>query len=49
MSITKEEFETGRSEYYAMCGWDTEGHPTQAKLDELGDEKGLLIVKPLEV
>lgn len=33
---TREEFEAARSEYYSMCGWDTEGHPTRIKLDELG-------------
>lgn len=33
---TKEEFEAVRSAYYAMCGWDAEGHPTRAKLEELG-------------
>ena len=34
------------STYYAMCGWDAEGRPTRAKLEELGiawvaDELGL--------
>ena len=34
--IMKEDFEAARSTYYAMCGWDAEGRPTRAKLDELG-------------
>ena len=34
--FTKEEFEAARSAYYAMCGWDAEGIPTHAKLEELG-------------
>ena len=34
--INKEEFDTARSTYYAMSGWDAKGRPTRAKLEELG-------------
>ncbi len=36
LRYTIEEFESSRSTYYALCGWDAEGHPTRAKLEELG-------------
>lgn len=32
----REEFEASREDYYAMCGWDVDGHPTRGKLKELG-------------
>jgi len=46
VSITREEFETAKALYYQMVGWDEDGKPTRAKLDELalgwvGDELGL--------
>ena len=31
-----EDFEKMLREYYAVRGWDTNGVPSQAKLDELG-------------
>lgn len=34
--VTHEELEQAKDWYYRMAGWDVEGHPTQAKLDELG-------------
>jgi len=36
VEVTEDEFEAARSTYYAMCGWDADGHPTRAKLEELG-------------
>ena len=46
LSITKEEVEEAKTVYYRMAGWDDNGNPTRAKLDELalgwvGDELGL--------
>ena len=35
VSITREEFETAKALYYQMVGWDEDGLPTRAKLDEL--------------
>jgi len=35
VSITQEEFDAALTSYYSMCGWDTEGRPTRAKLEEL--------------
>jgi len=35
--VAIEEFEKAKKTYYAMAGWDPEtGHPTRAKLEELG-------------
>ena len=34
--VDEEEFEIAKSLYYAMAGWDDDGHPTPAKLLELG-------------
>jgi aldehyde:ferredoxin oxidoreductase len=36
IAITEEELAFALSTYYDMCGWDSEGRPTRAKLDELG-------------
>jgi aldehyde:ferredoxin oxidoreductase len=36
IAITEEEVSSALSMYYAMCGWDSEGRPTRAKLEELG-------------
>ena len=36
IAIMEEEMATALPTYYAMCGWDTEGRPTRAKLEELG-------------
>ncbi|MFN2185177.1 MAG: aldehyde ferredoxin oxidoreductase family protein [Anaerolineae bacterium] len=36
IAITEEEVSSALSTYYAMCGWDSEGRPTRAKLEELG-------------
>ncbi|MCE5207090.1 MAG: aldehyde ferredoxin oxidoreductase family protein [Chloroflexi bacterium] len=33
--VTVEEFEQAKCWYYQMAGWDENGHPTRAKLDEL--------------
>jgi aldehyde:ferredoxin oxidoreductase len=46
VAVTAEEFETAKSLYYQMAGWDENGHPTRAKLEELAlawvaDELGL--------
>jgi len=46
IAVTEEEMAAALPTYYAMCGWDTEGRPTRAKLEELGiawvaDELGL--------
>lgn len=46
LAVTKEEMAAALPIYYAMCGWDTEGRPTRARLEELGlawvaDELGL--------
>jgi aldehyde:ferredoxin oxidoreductase len=46
VAVTAEEMETARDLYYRMVGWNTEGHPTRAKLEELAlgwlaDELGL--------
>jgi aldehyde:ferredoxin oxidoreductase len=35
IAITEEEVASALLTYYAMCGWDTEGRPTRAKLEEL--------------
>ena len=34
--INREEFAEAVKMYYAMMGWDAEGVPTRAKLEELG-------------
>jgi len=34
--VTKEDFETMLSEYYQLWGWDEEGRPTRATIEELG-------------
>ena len=36
IAITEEELAFALSTYYDMCGWDSEGRPTGAKLEELG-------------
>ena len=36
--IDKQEFENMKKLYYQMAGWDEDGHPTKAKLAELGLE-----------
>ena len=46
VAITAEEIETAQALYYQMAGWDGNGRPTRAKLEELGlswvaDELGL--------
>ncbi len=46
MVCDRDEFAAMRAEYYAAMGWDENGHPTDATLDELGlsdifDFKGL--------
>jgi aldehyde:ferredoxin oxidoreductase len=38
IAITEEELAFALSTYYDMCGWDSEGRPTRAKLEELGLE-----------
>jgi len=45
-AVTAEEMEEARKLYYQMGGWDEDGHPTRAKLEELSlswlaDELGL--------
>jgi aldehyde:ferredoxin oxidoreductase len=35
LSIAPEELEEAKDIYYAMCGWDGQGIPTRAKLEEL--------------
>jgi aldehyde:ferredoxin oxidoreductase len=46
VAITREEFETAKALYYQMSGWDEDGKPTRANLEELAlgwvaDELGL--------
>jgi len=36
VAITMEEMEAARALYYRMAGWDEDGRPTRAKLEELG-------------
>ncbi len=36
VAVTPEEVEEAKALYYQMVGWDEEGHPTRAKLLELG-------------
>jgi aldehyde:ferredoxin oxidoreductase len=36
MRVDPEELERAKDTYYAMCGWDAQGVPTRAKLEELG-------------
>jgi aldehyde:ferredoxin oxidoreductase len=36
MSIDPADLERAKDVYYAMCGWDQQGVPTRAKLEELG-------------
>jgi len=36
LAVTEAEMAAALPTYYAMCGWDTEGRPTRAKLEELG-------------
>jgi len=36
IAITEEEVAMALPTYFAMCGWDAEGRPTRAKLEELG-------------
>jgi aldehyde:ferredoxin oxidoreductase len=35
VTVTKEEVTSARSLYYRMAGWDADGRPTRAKLEEL--------------
>jgi aldehyde:ferredoxin oxidoreductase len=35
-SVTPAELEPAKDKYYEMCGWDENGIPTRAKLEELG-------------
>ena len=35
MAITTEEVEAAKDIYYRMAGWDENGRPTRAKLEEL--------------
>ena len=35
-SINKPDFERALKLYYGMMGWDGDGRPTEAKLEELG-------------
>ena len=35
MSVDPAELEQAKDTYYAMCGWDAQGKPTRAKLEEL--------------
>ena len=46
MAVTTEEVAAAKAMYYGMAGWDKDGHPTRAKLEELavgwvGDELDL--------
>lgn len=46
VAVTAEEVETAKTLYYRMAGWDENGRPTRAKLEELAlgwvaDELGL--------
>ena len=46
VAVTAEEVEEAKALYYRMAGWDENGHPTRAKLEELAlgwvaDELGL--------
>jgi aldehyde:ferredoxin oxidoreductase len=46
MAVTVDEVEAAKTLYYGMAGWDENGHPTRAKLEELAlgwvaDELGL--------
>ncbi len=36
LAVTEAEMAAALPLYYAMCGWDAEGRPTRAKLEELG-------------
>lgn len=36
VAVPVQEFETARTLYYQMVGWDEKGFPTRAKLEELG-------------
>ena len=36
IAITEGEVDFALTTYYDMCGWDSEGRPTRAKLEELG-------------
>ncbi len=36
LAVAEEEMAAALPTYYAMCGWDAEGRPTRAKLEELG-------------
>jgi len=36
VAVTPQEFAAARELYYRMAGWDEEGRPTRAKLEELG-------------
>ena len=36
LAVTEKEITAARHTYYAMCGWDAQGRPTRAKLEELG-------------
>ncbi len=35
VAVSRQEFEFARALYYQMAGWDEQGRPTRAKLDEL--------------
>ncbi len=35
VAVTEEEFADAKSMYYQMAGWDTQGYPSRAKLEEL--------------
>ncbi len=46
VAVPVKEFEAAKAHYYRMVGWDENGHPTRAKLEELAlgwvaDELGL--------
>jgi aldehyde:ferredoxin oxidoreductase len=46
VAVTIEEVEEAKALYYRMAGWDEDGRPTRAKLEELAlgrvaDELGL--------
>jgi aldehyde:ferredoxin oxidoreductase len=42
IAMTREAFEGALSEYYALRGWDEQGRPTPARLEELGIEPAFI-------
>jgi aldehyde:ferredoxin oxidoreductase len=38
VAVPPEEIEQAKASYYQMAGWDTEGRPTRAKLEDLALE-----------